>query len=105
MSDQPRRVGRPSISPADRKDAHLKFRTRGDLQQRLAAEAAANNRSLSEEVEFRLMQSFVATDIRQIVREEIATALKVQTGLGLPEILEAYQSAAIPLRRYDHLPS
>jgi len=83
----------------------MKFRTRGDLRARIDSAALAAGLSSSEYAEQALERHFLAIDLRQMVREEIAAMLKAQSGLGLPEILDVYQSAAIPLRRYDHLPS
>lgn len=105
MSDQPKRAGRPRKIVSERKNASLKFRTRGSLRTRIDAAAVAAGLSASQYVEQALEQHFYASDLRQIVREEIAAALKSQSGLSLPEILETYQSAVIPLRRYDHPPS
>lgn len=58
MPDEaPKRRGRPPLDPGERKDGNLTFRTRGDLRQRLDAEAKKNGRTVSEEVEWRLERS------------------------------------------------
>lgn len=58
MTDEaPKRRGRPPLDPGERKDGNLTFRTRGDLRQRLDAEAKKNGRTVSEEVEWRLERS------------------------------------------------
>lgn len=58
MTDEaPKRRGRPPLDAAARKDGNLTFRTRGDLRQRLDAEARKNGRTVSEEVEWRLERS------------------------------------------------
>lgn len=50
--------GRPRLPDDERKGAHLKIRTRGGTRERLEAAAARHGRSVSEEVERRLEESF-----------------------------------------------
>lgn len=54
-----RKVGRPSQG----KQGNITFRTRGDLRKNLVRAATATGRSLSEEVEHRLDQSFSSAGI------------------------------------------
>lgn len=110
MDAEPKRRGRPPLDPEARKDGNLTFRSRRDLRSKLEQAARENGRTVSKEAEHRLTQSFLANDLRQIVREEIAAALKERNGLGLSEILELYRSSAIPIRNKqifdrNHLPS
>ncbi len=55
--NEPKRRGRPP-KPGGPKREHLTFRLRGDLKTNLAAAAANEARSISEEVEYRLYRSF-----------------------------------------------
>jgi len=55
--------GRPAKAPMERKRRNLTMRVRDALRDSLGAAAAASGRSLSEEAEFRLEQSFMADDI------------------------------------------
>jgi hypothetical protein len=56
--DQKPRRGRPPKDPELKKAASLSFRVRGPYREKLAQAALANERSLSEEAEHRLEQSF-----------------------------------------------
>lgn len=51
--------GRPPKDPATRRSHFLTFRTRAELQGKLAAAAAETGRSISEEAEHRLERSFL----------------------------------------------
>lgn len=50
----------------------LNMRTTPQLREKMAAAAAANGRSLSSEVEFRLERSFLIDEMRLAIREEWA---------------------------------
>jgi hypothetical protein len=50
--------GRPPRHPGERLSKNRTFRVRGGLDEKLQAAAAASGRSVSEEIEFRLDQSF-----------------------------------------------
>jgi predicted HicB family RNase H-like nuclease len=50
--------GRPPLSAEQKKDRNLTFRTRNGLREKLAAAAEAHGRSISEEIEHRLNESF-----------------------------------------------
>ena len=54
-----RKVGRPALPEEQRRNRALKFRARGDMQARLQAAADKSGRSISEEIEYRLEQSFL----------------------------------------------
>jgi hypothetical protein len=53
----------------------LNMKTTHALRERMEAAAVASGRSLSSEVEHRLIESFVASDLRTLIREEIRAAL------------------------------
>jgi hypothetical protein len=62
MVPSPTRRGRPPIPPGQRKSKNFTFRSRGDLHARLADAAAQSNRSISEEIEWRIQRSFLDQD-------------------------------------------
>jgi HicB family len=62
MVPSPTRRGRPPAPPGQRKSKNFTFRSRGDLHARLAAAAAQSNRSISEEIEWRIERSFLDQD-------------------------------------------
>jgi hypothetical protein len=64
--------GRPALKPDEKKSSNLTFRARAELRERLAEAAQASGRSISEEIEWRLGQSF-------FVRE--ATLIAAQTAV------------------------
>jgi hypothetical protein len=53
-----KRVGRPPKPPEERRRGHITFRTTDKLREQLQDAAGAIGRSISEEVEIRLLQSF-----------------------------------------------
>ncbi len=57
-SQSPKRRGRPPLRPGKTKRASFTTRLTADLKQRLERDAAAEGRSLSEEIESRLERSF-----------------------------------------------
>ncbi|MCC2654530.1 MAG: hypothetical protein K0Q60_4696 [Microvirga sp.] len=58
-TNQPKRRGRPPLPDHERKGgANLTFRARSGLRERLVEEAEKSGRSISEEIEFRLNDSF-----------------------------------------------
>src|SRR4051794_11790518 len=50
--------GGPPVPESEKKGRNFTFRSRGDMHERLAQSSAANQRSISEEIERRLEQSF-----------------------------------------------
>jgi hypothetical protein len=56
------RRGRPPLPGGQRKSRNFTFRSRGDLHAQLAAAAARSNRSISEEIEWRIQRSFLDQD-------------------------------------------
>lgn len=60
MEQQKKRMGRPPKAPEDRRRHHQSFRTSEKLRAALQEAADANQRSMSEEAEYRLEASFDA---------------------------------------------
>jgi hypothetical protein len=58
MDQKRRKRGGQPKAPAARKRNNLTFRTRDDLRERLEKAAARSNRSVSEEIEHRLLRDF-----------------------------------------------
>jgi uncharacterized protein YhaN len=50
--------GRPPVPPAEKKVRNFTFRSRGDMHGRLSEASLRNERSISEEIESRIQQSF-----------------------------------------------
>jgi hypothetical protein len=55
--------GRPALAPAEKKRRNFTFRGTDALHALLSEATAANGRSLSEEIEWRLGRSFLIEDI------------------------------------------
>jgi len=53
-----KRVGRPPKPAEERRRSHFTFRTTDKLREQLRDAAAVSGRSISEEIEIRLLQSF-----------------------------------------------
>jgi hypothetical protein len=62
MKTSANRRGRPQVPAAQRKSKNFTFRSRGDMHARLAGAAARSNRSISEEIEWRIERSFLDQD-------------------------------------------
>jgi hypothetical protein len=77
-------VGRPPKEERDRKRNILSMRVRDELRTMLAAQAEANQRSLSEEAEIRLEQSF---SDRRVAESVLSLASLDQHTLALVTIL------------------
>lgn len=67
--------GRPTIHPSLRRK-NFTSRMRDNLRVMLTAQAELNGRSLSEEIEFRLEQSFHTTDV--VLKTVAAVILKME---------------------------
>jgi hypothetical protein len=76
----PARRGRPALPDADRKSTNLKFRTRAGLREKLEESAEARNRSVSEEVEWRVERSFDYECIDTSVHEAFLRYMRVFFG-------------------------
>jgi len=75
------RPGRPLESPTPREKSTISIRVTPALKRRLAAAATANDRSLSQETEIRIEQSFLAAD-------HLETAMQMAHGARFAGILE-----------------
>lgn len=64
-----RKPGRPALPPERRKTSNLTFRVRGDLREQLQTAAAISERSISEEVEQRLQNSFLQEPANKLLAE------------------------------------
>jgi hypothetical protein len=60
---KPKPRGRPALAPAEKKRRNFTFRGTDVLHALLSDATAANGRSLSEEIEWRLGRSFLIEDI------------------------------------------
>ena len=88
--------GRPRIYNSSQKRPTMAFRIRGDLHKDLIASAADRERSLSEEIERRLTDSFDAEALeamlRRVVRQEVERALDMPITPG-PVTIAAMEQA------------
>ena len=53
-----KRIGRPPKPPKNRKSVNFTFRSREEMREQLRVAADRSGRSISEEIEYRLNQSF-----------------------------------------------
>src|SRR5258705_10464765 len=70
----------------------LNMRTTRELRERIEAAARASGRSLVQEVEFRLEQSFAEEDQTRLVRETVELTLNeylYQIVIGVPQIAKS----------------
>src|SRR5258707_14372768 len=89
-----RAPGRPSLPASEKKGRNLTFRIRDGMRERLSDEAALHERSLSEEIERRLQQSFL--------KEEAGAREKTQierNAAALEWMLGGNQSATDVIRK------
>lgn len=80
MQSAPKRIGRPPKPPGEKKvGSNLTIRMRGDLRERLNAEAKKSELSVTEEVERRIERSFevasLAADLKQMIAEDTLDAI------------------------------
>ena len=66
-----KRMGRPPKPAKERRRSHFTFRTTDALREQLRAAAAVEGRSISEEIEWRLQQSFEREQMAQAVAKAI----------------------------------
>ncbi|WP_426615406.1 Arc family DNA-binding protein [Bradyrhizobium sp. McL0616] len=90
-----KKAGRPALDEAERKTVNFTFRSRAELRDKLSEAAAASGRSISEEIERRLIDSFVLMDINQIVGTAVRIALDERE-----KAAEAERSRMVP---FSHL--
>src|SRR5262245_44499005 len=58
-----KRIGRPPKAEKERKAVNFTFRSRGQMRERLQEAATASGRSISEEIEHRLEESFRSEEL------------------------------------------
>jgi Arc-like DNA binding domain len=70
-----KRIGRPPKPPKNRKSVNFTFRSREEMREQLRVAAAVSGRSISEEIEYRLNQSFqkelFLEAVRAVLQEEM----------------------------------
>jgi hypothetical protein len=71
-------VGRPPRREGERLSKNRTFRVRGDLDEKLQAAVEGTGRSVSEEIERRLEESFLRTNLLALVRELFENASRDQ---------------------------
>lgn len=72
--------GRPSKDPAGGKRPTITFRCRSDLQSQLQAAAIRSDKSVSEEIEYRLMRSFDYQSVDECINEAFVRYMRVFFG-------------------------
>ena len=82
-----KRIGRPPKPPKNRKSVNFTFRSREGMREQLRAAAAASGRSISEEIEYRLVQSF---------RDEYIAEVAAHAALRMCEEREVAKAAFKP---------
>ena len=72
MTKEPKKrsPGRPALPTSEKKGRNFTFRSRGDMHERLQVAAVNSGRSISEEIEVRLAQSFEMESRMTAFREE-----------------------------------
>ena len=90
-----RKPGRPPLPKAERKSRNLTFRARGNLYNDLQFAAEHTGRSISEEIETRLITSFE--------KDLIQEAVSIATAKARMEILEAMNPALDLIARHLEL--
>ncbi|QDM27885.1 hypothetical protein FNL56_18430 [Tardiphaga sp. vice304] len=97
MADKEKRPrGRPAVPAADKKRRNFTFRGTDELHEHMSAAAAASGRSMSEEIEWRLGQSFF---IDFVVKRATDTA--VAKTLAYVDDLRAKEDAERSRPRYS----
>ncbi|MCJ2036392.1 hypothetical protein [Methylobacterium sp. J-068] len=77
MADEPKernKGGRPSKDPAGGKRPTITFRCRASLQEKLQTSSRAADRSVSEEIERRIEESFLLDGVPSIVEQAVTKA-------------------------------
>jgi|tagenome__1003787_1003787.scaffolds.fasta_scaffold20380484_1 hypothetical protein len=98
---EPKKRGRPAIPAAEKKARNFTFRSRGDLHERLSGAAAANQRSISEEIEHRIEQSFQIEQRIEEMRSQFNQRIQVveaEAKLGMARVAEAAEQKNASLR-------
>jgi hypothetical protein len=115
-SVKPRRVGRPHKAEGKPRAKIRSFRLRPELDARLIAEAQKANRTVSDEIELRLEQSFeVDARVRAVAQAAVSGMLYRMSGHGdssvnlddllPPRDVNTLYDIAAPNPALKHLPS
>jgi hypothetical protein len=70
-----KRIGRPPKPPKNRKSVNFTFRSREEMREQLRVAADRSGRSISEEIEYRLNQSFLKELILEAAAKEAVRAV------------------------------
>lgn len=84
------KVGRPSVSADQRRQAALGFRPTPEIRQKLEERAATNLRSLSAEIESRLEQSFTTEGVLGVLGADAKTAAFLTDFLHVKSLIETH---------------
>ena len=71
-----KRIGRPPKPAKNRKSVNFTFRSREEMREQLRAAAAVSGRSISEEIEYRLNQSFQKELILDAAKEAVRAVMQ-----------------------------
>jgi Arc-like DNA binding domain len=74
-----KRIGRPPKPPNNRKSVNFTFRSREEMREQLRVAADRSGRSISEEIEYRLNQSFQKELILEAAAKEAVRAVLQET--------------------------
>jgi hypothetical protein len=83
-----KRVGRPLKPAKNRKSVNFTFRSREGMREQLRTAAAVSGRSISEEIEYRLVQSF---------RDQYIAEVAAHAALRMYEEREVAKAAFKPI--------
>ncbi len=87
-----RSPGRPALPMTEKKARNFTFRSRGDMHERLSEAAAADGRSISEEIEVRLVQSFEMQERMAAFREQFEKRVEGVRQMADEKVAEAKKS-------------
>lgn len=91
---QPRRAGRPPKAAEDRRSAMMRLRVREDLRDSLEQAASVSKRTLTEETEIRLRNSFLFADLHEVLvnggKPSVDLVLNI---VSLLKTVQAYEDA------------
>jgi Arc-like DNA binding domain len=82
-----KRIGRPPKPAKNRKSVNFTFRSREGMREQLRVAAGLSGRSISEEIEYRLVQSF---------RDEYIAEVAAHAALRMLEEREVFKAALKP---------
>jgi hypothetical protein len=98
-AEMPKRIGRPPKYPGEGKRPTLTFRVRGKLHEQLQAAAAASERSISEEIEARLEESFRREELPDLIKNAVRDAIAEGTGTATGTATATATGEAVPPKK------